>query len=871
MMQCPAWLNISLPAVDVKMVGLWAALFLVGIAPRAWAQWPTLHGNPQRTGRVESGPRQLALAWTATFTGERLGSAMEPIVAEGHVFVATHSGNLYALEAAAGNPRWRFQANGPFLHSPAVHGKQVIAADAAGWVYALDVTSGKLRWASRAGGPGGFAASPLILGHAIFIGSRQGVFQNLDLSSGKRRWHQLLGVPIRQSAAAGDNAVYVTGEDLRVRAFMVNSGKLLWESPPLSGQTARDYYPILVAGAGKRARLVVRTNPILGMAQQIQRDRQFLCRQAGIDDRDWRTVDAWTKSGAARGTPELWDQEQIALTQYLVTNPVAQSFYVFDAQTGSVQDPAPVLWIGGCQGVGVMPAVTREGSLVCFYRSAYGNWNHGVAPLVALGELDLEQNRIEPWFHRHGSQPPWNTFWGTADEAQNFVVAGDRVYVVHQGTLSTFSPAERELTRVWGNRDTFGGGRNPAWARNEWHGPARGAVAVTSERVYWITGSQLLCLAQPELIPRTNQWSIARAEVSAMVAPRNERPADQQLHRRLAAAAEEILDADWAPAFVDPGLAGRHFNFDNSGVLFEMLAWAYPELPDRLQQRVRQRLDREWREHPPWTPQAWYLLDEGKPREWFHVPDPLRVRSAADKRYHPFGNLYATYRYAARCGQWDKLRAAWPSLRACFADFQKTQWRLDGAKGDRFANRYLSSLLACERIARRFDDAETAAEAGQLLVTNKAAVVQWWERAAQQATRRAFNGSAELDPFITQGDALSLRLAPHRHQLALFHDLNPDLGRELRPAVRQAAMEVWRLFQAQQATWWVVGEERQVHFGENFVDPPELAWGAFNVLAWLAGSEGPELAARIDLPFCRADLSHLAKIAIVLENRRMRK
>ena len=77
--------------------------------------------------------------------------------------------------------------------------------------------------------------------------------------------------------------------------------------------------------------------------------------------------------------------------------------------------------------------------------------------------------------------------------------------------------------------------------------------------------------------------------------------------------------------------------------------------------------------------------------------------------------------------------------------------------------------------------------------------------------------------------------------------------------------QVWDLFQAQQATWWLVGEERQVHFGENFIDPPDLAWGAFNVQAWLTSATGRQFVGHVDLPFCRADLYHLAKLAIVLE------
>lgn len=73
----------------------------------------------------------------------------------------------------------------------------------------------------------------------------------------------------------------------------MDSGELLWTSEPLSGQSARDYYPVVARHEGQTY-VILRTNPLLGMDRQIARDRQVLARNAGIDDSDWRNVDAWT-------------------------------------------------------------------------------------------------------------------------------------------------------------------------------------------------------------------------------------------------------------------------------------------------------------------------------------------------------------------------------------------------------------------------------------------------------------------------------------------------------------------------------------------------------------------------------------------------
>jgi len=65
-------------------------------------------------------------------------------------------------------------------------------------------------------------------------------------------------------------------------------------------------------------------------------------------------------------------------------------------------------------------------------------------------------------------------------------------------------------------------------------------------------------------------------------------------------------------------------------------------------------------------------------------------------------------------------------------------------------------------------------------------------------------------------------------------------------------------------TWHLMGEERQVHYGENFVDPPDFALDAFKAFAWLRDASAQELAQRVDIPFCRADLSCITKLALAV-------
>ncbi|MBM4034721.1 MAG: hypothetical protein FJ291_23500 [Planctomycetes bacterium] len=816
------------------------------------ADWPTLRGNAARTGYVDAEIKPpFRLAWVRHFVGERIGSAVEPIIAEGKVFIGTHSGNLYALDAESGKPLWRRQASSSILpQSPGYSDGMITFASADGDTYAVDATTGgRPRSLPPPSDQPGTGMPP---GHTLMVITRPD-------------WLSLGG---RQGAACDAGRLFYTTRDLRIICCdAIAAGRdRIWTSEPLVGQTARDYYPV-IAKKGGRTVVIVRTNPVIQMSRLIGQDRHLLCQNAGADDSHWQKLDAWIKSKEALGTPELWEKEQAAICDYLAKHREAQTFFVLDAETGKLLPPPPVLWAAGCQGVGTPPVVMPDGRLLVFYRSAYGNWNHGVAPLVALGLLDLDKNRIEPLTHAHGMQPPWNTFWGTADESQNFVVARDTVIIIHQGTLSGFDLKTRQLFLIWGNRDTWGGFKNLPWARNEWHGPARSGVAIVGNRIYWQTGSRILCIASGEKGEPAKDEGIEAASVTtpAAQAPVEERSTVEQLRNACRTLAADTLAKPWAPLYVEPGLSGREFHFDDSGEMFEALAWAFPLLNVQDKGSAKALLFKEWEAHPPFTKQAWYPLDRGERRELFWVPPEVLTPAGQPRPHHPFGNVYAVWLYAERCGEWDRVKAAWPQLKACFDDFAKTNWRLDPEKGGLYANRYLASLIAFARIAEKAGDADAAKEATALADKTSEALVAWWKAVAGRIGPRVFADIREWDDFIGKGNGLFYKIIPHKSKVALFHDLTPEVAAIVKAKAPEAVEKVWSAFESLCPTWYLVGEERQVHFGENFVDPPDFALNALKAFAWLRGAKGPELAARVDIPFCRADLAHLTKLAIALE------
>ena len=262
--------------------------------------------------------------------------------------------------------------------------------------------------------------------------------------------------------------------------------------------------------------------------------------------------------------------------------------------------------------------------------------------------------------------------------------------------------------------------------------------------------------------------------------------------------------------------------------MFAALAWAYPHLSADDQKRVKAYLAEEWKTHPPFTRQSRYDPREGERREWFAVPRHLLPTPRSGP--HPIDNLPAICLYAEHCGEWDRVLAEWPKLRKVFRDSIRDGWGwLDPKKGSLIANRYLAALLCLAKLAQKAGDAETARQAEVLAQPAKEALVAWWRRSAAQVQLAQVPSIKEWDEFINRGDGLFFKVVPHRSKLALFQDLTPEVAALVRAGAPQAVETVWRAFSTLCPTWHLQGEERQVHYGENYVDPPDFAQAAFAV------------------------------------------
>jgi eukaryotic-like serine/threonine-protein kinase len=175
--------------------------------------------------------------WRAS-TGGRVRSS--PAVADGRVYVGSADGRVYAFDLATGALKWRYDTEGVQLDSrnfgydrrtvqssPAVSGGTVFVGARDGFLYAIDAATGQLRW--RFDHKISWVnTSPAVRDTVVYAGSSDGQFvQAVHTGTGRELWRAKAGVTWSSPAVAGD-VVYAGDGAGRMNAFDRRSGDPLW-------------------------------------------------------------------------------------------------------------------------------------------------------------------------------------------------------------------------------------------------------------------------------------------------------------------------------------------------------------------------------------------------------------------------------------------------------------------------------------------------------------------------------------------------------------------------------------------------------------------------------------------------------------------
>ena len=192
--------------------------------------------------------------WKAQTAGRVRAS---PAIADGRVFVGAFDGRIYAIDLASGRILWRYETEGASLQSgrygfdrrslqssPTVASGVVYEGARDGFIYALDAATGTLRWRYDHK-VSWIITSPAVADGVVYAGSSDAAFVQAVDSSGKELWRAKTGGIVWSSPAVAGGMLYVGDGVGRIHAFdrltgterwSFRSGASMYSSPTIAGE-----------------------------------------------------------------------------------------------------------------------------------------------------------------------------------------------------------------------------------------------------------------------------------------------------------------------------------------------------------------------------------------------------------------------------------------------------------------------------------------------------------------------------------------------------------------------------------------------------------------------------------------------------------
>jgi eukaryotic-like serine/threonine-protein kinase len=265
------------------------AVLISALAATATAQ-STFHGNVARTGVYSSpGPVRFGgLKWTFNTGGPIVGS---PAVVDDVVYIASFSGQLFAIDQQSGKEKWKFTSRMPIASSPAVDGGVVYVVSSTGALVALDAATGATRWVFATDSERKFEAknlhgylsaaqtipdawdiftsSPAVANGRVFFGAGDGNVYAVEATSGILQWTFVTGDVVHASPAVVGKTVYVGSWDSTLYAIDASTGAQKWafkagQDPAIHNQVGFQSSPTVVDGTSMHStrRRAGRSGPI---------------------------------------------------------------------------------------------------------------------------------------------------------------------------------------------------------------------------------------------------------------------------------------------------------------------------------------------------------------------------------------------------------------------------------------------------------------------------------------------------------------------------------------------------------------------------------------------------------------------------------
>ena len=406
-------------------------------AARAEDSWPMLAHDPGRSGATSTEIRPpFERKWYRLFPDEGLMAGVQPIIANGKVFIGTMAGTLHAMDDATGEDVWAFETPGAILHTCAVAGNKVFFGNAEGKVCAVDVNDGKLAWSVQTGAA--VWNSPVVHQGVVVIGSRDGKVYAIDAESGRIKWAAQTGGPLLSSPAVDAKAgrIYIGSEDMRIYAFDLAGGRQLWHSEKLPGVSLRGYHPV-VAPDGS---VMVTVTPALSL-DSFNPILHDMVKEIFGDFASWRHTkeenDRLRRENFKRmQEPGTYEAQLDYIRKRLSDEPAYQTFFVLDAGTGKQKFVAPIVYAESMNGTGAPPVVTPDGKVIVKFRALLRSRYEHYSPFLNVGYLDTSTGHITPIMDQSRTYGWHNSLLLVHDEQCQLAVAGRVLINTHQDNVN---------------------------------------------------------------------------------------------------------------------------------------------------------------------------------------------------------------------------------------------------------------------------------------------------------------------------------------------------------------------------------------------------------------------------------------------------
>jgi outer membrane protein assembly factor BamB len=129
---------------------------------------------------------------------------------DGTLYIGCYDNNLYALDAANGQFKWKYPTDGGIPSKPAVYDGNIYFGSEDKRLHVISTRSGKVVWTHYTDGP--VRSSPRIAEGHVFIGSDDGNLHAVNLSNGRLAWKAEAGSPVRSTPFVGNEFVYFGSE-----------------------------------------------------------------------------------------------------------------------------------------------------------------------------------------------------------------------------------------------------------------------------------------------------------------------------------------------------------------------------------------------------------------------------------------------------------------------------------------------------------------------------------------------------------------------------------------------------------------------------------------------------------------------------------